>query len=67
MKGRTDLAPKGGGAFAADAQLFLTDEEIDRVVLKLGQMETTLKGRAPFKAFDDAPADPQLGLMSMAD
>jgi hypothetical protein len=40
---------KVGGAFAADAQLFLADEEIDRVVLlKLGQMETTLKGREPF-------------------
>ena len=57
VKGRIDLAPKGGGAFRADAQLFLTDEEIDRVVLlKLGQMETTLKGRADFQAFDDAPA-----------
>ena len=67
VKGRIDLAPKGGGAFRADAQLFLTDEEIDRVVLlKLGQMETTLKGRADFQAFDDAPADAQLGLMSMA-
>ena len=67
VKGRTDLAPQGGGAFAADAELFLTDEEIDRVVLlKLGQMETTLKDRAPFAAFDDAPADAQLGLMSMA-
>ena len=67
VKGLTDLAPKGGGAFAAGAQLFLADEVIDRVVLlKLGQMETTLKGREPFKAFDDAPADAQLGLMSMA-
>ena len=67
LSARTDLAPKGGGAFAVDAQLFLTDEEIDRVVLlKLGQMETTLRGRAPFAAFDDAPADAQLGLMSMA-
>jgi hypothetical protein len=67
VKGRTDLVPKGGGAFAAGAQLFLTDEEIDRaVLLELGQMETTLKGREPFKAFDDAPADAQLGLMSIA-
>ena len=67
VKGRNDLAPKGGGAFAADAQLSLADEEIDRIVLlKLRQMETTLKSRAPFAAFDDAPADAQLGLMSMA-
>ena len=67
VKGRADLALQGGGAFRAEAQLFLSDEEIDRVaLLKLGQMEATLKGREPFQAFDDAPADAQLGLMSMA-
>ena len=67
VKGRTDLAPKGGGAFAAGAQLFLTDDEIDRMVSgKLDQMQSVLKGRPPFADFDDFPADAQLGLLSMS-
>lgn len=67
VKARLDLAPHGGGAFRGLTTLYLTDDEIDRVVFdKLDGMESTLKGRTPFADFDDWSADAQLGLLSMA-
>lgn len=67
IKARVDQARFGGGTFEQFATLFLTDDEIDRIVFdKLDQMESVLKGRSPFADFDDFPADAQLGLLSMS-
>jgi GH24 family phage-related lysozyme (muramidase) len=67
IKARLDQARFGGGTFKQFATLFLSDDEIDRLVFgKLDQMESVLKGREPFAGFDDFPADAQLGLLSMS-
>jgi GH24 family phage-related lysozyme (muramidase) len=67
IKERLDQARFGGGTFKRFANLFLGDDEIDRIVFeKLDQMESVLRNRAPFAGFDDFPADAQLGLLSMA-
>lgn len=67
IKERLDQASRGGGTFRRFATLFLPDEEIDRIVVeKLEEMESVLRSRAPFAAFDGFPADAQLGLLSMA-
>lgn len=67
IKGRLDQARFGGGTFEPFATLFLSDDEIDRIVFdKLNQMEGTLKSRSPFADFDNFPADAQLGLLSMS-
>lgn len=43
------ISRRRSAARSPPTRSFLADEEIDRVVLlKLGQMETTLKGREPF-------------------
>ncbi|WP_427017090.1 peptidoglycan-binding protein [Pseudarthrobacter sp. P1] len=68
VKSRMDLAHLGGGHFAPPVtSLSITDAEIDRIVFqRLDQMESYLKGRAPFGDFDSWPADAQLGLLSMS-
>jgi GH24 family phage-related lysozyme (muramidase) len=67
IKARLDQARFGGGTFGQFATLFISDDEIDRLVFgKLDQMESVLKGRASFADFDNFPADAQLGLLSMS-
>jgi hypothetical protein len=67
VKSRMDMAPNGGGSFAAITSLHLTDEEVDRFVLqKVDQFASALQARAEFSEFEDWPADAQLGLLSMA-
>src|SRR4051812_44089684 len=68
VKGRTDLAPLGGGAFAPPVtSLHIERDEIDRVVTaKLAENEATLTARPEFGDFADWPADAQFGLLSMA-
>jgi hypothetical protein len=51
----------------AITRLRITDEAIDGlIVTKLASFEASLRGRVPFAALDDWPADAQLGLFSMA-
>ena len=65
VKGRTDLAPKGGGSFGSITTLKLTDATIDNLVKgKILQNEKILIARYPNLA--DWPADAQLGLVSMS-
>ncbi|MEU0646058.1 peptidoglycan-binding domain-containing protein [Streptomyces umbrinus] len=48
-------------------RLRITDTAINTLVTgKLASFETTLKGRPPFAALENWPADGQLGLLSMA-
>ncbi|GFJ81500.1 hypothetical protein Phou_056800 [Phytohabitans houttuyneae] len=66
VKGRLDLAAKGHLAFEEMTQLRISNEEVFRVVSgKLAEMETVLKGRPEFTAFDTWPASAQLATMSM--
>ncbi|WP_046732020.1 peptidoglycan-binding protein [Streptomyces humi] len=61
----TNLAPLGQKQQIT--RLRISDDDIDTLVTgKLDSFEGTLKGRPPFAAFDDWPADGQLGLLSMA-
>jgi GH24 family phage-related lysozyme (muramidase) len=68
VKGRTDLAQQGGGAFAAPVtSLHIDDGEITRIVTdRLTQNEATLTGRPEFSEFANWPADAQFGLLSMS-
>lgn len=68
VKGRTDLAPQGGGAFAPPVtSLHIEPDEIDRIVAaKLATNEAVLTGRPEFSDFANWPADAQFGLLSMA-
>ncbi|WP_406724914.1 hypothetical protein WJ438_09985 [Streptomyces sp. GD-15H] len=67
VKSRTDLAPRGGGSFAAITSLRLPDDEIERLVFsKLDEMEGHLRRRTEFSSFDSWPADAQLGVLSMS-
>ena len=67
VKSHTELASHGGGAFAKVTQLELTNDAIDRLVMrKLLSNETVLKSRTPFARFDDWPADAQFALLSMS-
>lgn len=60
--------PKRGHLACRDiTRLMLTDPDINNLVTsKAAQFENHLKGRPEFAAFDDWPADAQLGLLSMA-
>lgn len=65
VKSRQDLRLRGGGAFEPITTLRLTDDGVQQVVAaKLANMERVLKGRFP--AWDNFPADAQLGLLSLA-
>jgi hypothetical protein len=67
VKSRTDLSPRGGGAFGAITTLQLSDDAINNLVLsKVTQNESILKSVSEFSGFDDRPADAQLGLLSMS-
>jgi GH24 family phage-related lysozyme (muramidase) len=67
IKRQPELARKGHLACAPITKLELNDNTINRLVIeKLQQNELFLKRRAPFRNFDDWPADAQLGLLSMA-
>ena len=61
------LSQHGGAAFRGVTNLRLSKEAVDDLVTrKATGMETFLKNRQEFSAFDDWPADAQLGLLSMA-
>lgn len=65
VKGRSDLALRGGGAFEHVTTLRLSEEAIDAIVdRELLSREATLKPHFP--SFDLWPADAQLLLFSMA-
>ncbi|SFK70351.1 hypothetical protein SAMN05421835_12970 [Amycolatopsis sacchari] len=67
VKKRTDLADRGGGAFAPFTSLHIESDEIDRIVGdKLSSNERFLTNRSEFADFDSWPADAQFGLLSMA-
>ena len=58
---------RGGAAFGSVTTLQLSDAAIDDLVVqKLNGMAAFLQQRAEFAAFEDWPADAQLGLLSMA-
>ena len=65
VKTRTDLAPRGGGHFEAITVLRLTDEDIDRLVMrKLDEMAAHIQHAHP--CFASLPSDVQLAVLSMA-
>lgn len=67
VKSRTDLSPRGGGAFESITNLRLSDDDISTLVgNKLTNNESILLGTPEFSGFPNWPADAQLGLLSMA-
>ena len=65
VKSRRDMAPRGGGAFAALTSIRLTPDGVDQLVAtRLDANESYLRGRFP--EWDAWPADAQLGTLSMA-
>jgi hypothetical protein len=68
VKSRQDLRLQGGMIFRNVAQLRISQETINQLVLRTASSyEATLKTSTPeFADFDDWPADAQLGLLSMA-
>ncbi len=67
VKDRQDLRLQGGMVFENVAQMRISEETINQLVLQtVTSYETTLKANTPeFADFDDWPADAQLGLLSM--
>jgi hypothetical protein len=67
IKSKPELAKKGHRACDPLCTLELDDVAIDQLIRnKLSQNESFLKRQKPFLAFDDWPADAQMGLLSMA-
>ena len=67
IKNNFELASKGHRACKGLTRLELSDESIDQLIKKrLASNEAFLKKHKSFAAFDEWPADAQLGLMSMA-
>jgi GH24 family phage-related lysozyme (muramidase) len=68
VKGRQDLRSQGGMVFRNVAQLRISQETINQLVVRTASSyEATLKASTPeFAKFDYWPADAQLGLLSMA-
>jgi GH24 family phage-related lysozyme (muramidase) len=67
MKDNVALAHQGAHAAHALARLHLQDADINALILgRLDRDEAILKANTAFAAFEDWPADAQLGLLSMA-
>jgi len=65
VKGRTDMAKRGGGAYAAITSLRLSDAAIDALVsARLDRMVQVLEAAHP--CFASLPADAQLAIVSMS-
>jgi GH24 family phage-related lysozyme (muramidase) len=65
VKSRTDLDPKGGGAFRSITTLHLDQADIDALVNHQASSNEALL-REAFPDWDNMPADGQLGILSMA-
>lgn len=66
VKSRQDMRLQGGGAYAKISSLRLSHEDVDRIVYaKLDSVDTHLTERF-VDAYTTAPADAQLGLLSMS-
>jgi hypothetical protein len=61
------LALRGGGAFVASAQLTLTEASLERSIeATLSDDDDVLRRELGGTLYDDAPADAQLGMLSMS-